>query len=176
MYAVQQWSHITIPYRWCLGRPAHSLDTVPASLAYVAASYPGHRSAGHFGLGSPDEQLCPHCWLCCGLPGMLHCSAEQTSESAAGSGLHCLKERLCCLPTIAEFSRALLSRVPFFCAMLDQQERQQLACTHVIALTSMSSDWLQFSALCCVDITLSSVDLKECVVNWCRLMGLHDAM
>ncbi len=78
---------------------------------------------------------------------MLNCSAEQTSESAAGPGLHCLKERICCLPTIAEFSQALLGRVPFFCAMLGQQERQQPACTHVIALISMSSEWLQFSQL-----------------------------
>jgi len=51
------------------------------------------------------------------------------------------------LPTIAEFSQALLGRVPFFCAMLGQQERQQPACTHVIALISMSSEWLQFSQL-----------------------------
>lgn len=90
-----------VPCRRCLGRPAHSLEAVPASLAYFATSHPGHRSAGHIGLGSPDEQLCPHCWLCGGLSGMLYCPAEQTSESATGSGLHCLKKRICCLPTIS---------------------------------------------------------------------------
>lgn len=113
MYSHHTFYRSVYLYRWCLGRPAHSLDAIPASVAYLAPSRPGHRSAGHIGLGSPDEQLCPHCWLCGGLPGMLHCSAEQTSESAAGSGLHRLIGRICCLPPIAEFSQALQGRVPF---------------------------------------------------------------
>ena len=148
-------------YRRRLGRPADSLDAIPASVAYLAPSCPGHCSAGHIGLGSPDEQLCPHCWLCGGIPGMLHWSAEQTSESAAGFDLHCLKERVCCLPTMAEFRRALLSRVPLFCAMLDQQKWQQSACTHVHAVMHMSSEGLQFLQLCFADITPLLLDLKS---------------
>lgn len=80
-------SAIVFLCRWSLGRPVDTLEAVSASVDHLSSACPGRSSAGHSGLGSPDEQLCPHSRLCGGLSGLLSCFAQQTGKSTSATAL-----------------------------------------------------------------------------------------